>query len=101
MVDTATMTIRLSREVRDELDRLAASTGRSRSLLAAEAIASYLALQRWQVAGIEAAIAEADAGAPAIGQDDIEAWLRSWGIDRQLPPPLGTSEATFPRGDSL
>ena len=37
--------------------RLAKSTGRSRSFLAAEAINEYLDINEWQVAGIKAAIA--------------------------------------------
>ena len=63
MADTTTMTVRLSQSVHGQLEQLARSTGRSRSFLAAEAIATYVELNRWQVAGIEAAIAEADAGA--------------------------------------
>ncbi len=88
MPESTTMTVRLSRELQRDLERLASSTGRSRSFLAAEAIAAYVELNRWQVAGIEAAIAEADAGAPAVGQATIEAWVRSWGSDSELPPPL-------------
>jgi predicted transcriptional regulator len=88
MPDSTTMTVRLSRELHRDLERLASSTGRSRSFLAAEAIAAYVEVNRWQVAGIEAAIAEADAGAPAVGQAAIEAWVRSWGDESELPPPL-------------
>lgn len=88
MTASTTLTIRLSPEVQDELARLAASTGRSQGNLAAEAVAAYVAVQRWQVAGIEAAIAEADAGGPAADQAAIEAWVRSWGSEREERPPV-------------
>ena len=88
MADTTTMTIRLSHSVHGQLDQLARSTGRSRSFLAAEAIAAYVELNRWQVAGIEAAIAEADAGASSVDQKAIEAWVCSWGSPTELSLPL-------------
>ncbi len=62
MSDTTTVTVRLTNEIREKLDRLARSTRRSRSFLAAEAIAEYVDLNAWQVAEIEKAIEEADAG---------------------------------------
>ena len=62
MSDTTTVTVRLTNGVRAKLDGLARSTGRSRSFLAAEAIAEYVDLNAWQVAEIEKAIEEADAG---------------------------------------
>jgi RHH-type rel operon transcriptional repressor/antitoxin RelB len=39
--------------VKKWLQKLAKSTGRSRSFLAAEAINDYLGLNEWQVAGIQ------------------------------------------------
>ena len=62
MSETTTVTVRLTNEVRVKLDGLARSTRRSRSFLAAEAIAEYVDLNAWQVAEIEKAIEEADAG---------------------------------------
>jgi predicted transcriptional regulator len=44
-------------------------------------------VQRWQTAGIEEAIRDADAGEPGIPHEDIAAWLDSWGTDHELPPP--------------
>ena len=44
------------------LEKLAKSTGRSRSFLAAEAINEYLDLNEWQVAGIQKAVASPDRG---------------------------------------
>ena len=49
MSDTTTMTVRLSKDLKGKLERLAESTKRSKSYLAAEAIAEYVDLNAWQV----------------------------------------------------
>ncbi|MBL8350167.1 MAG: ribbon-helix-helix protein, CopG family [Burkholderiaceae bacterium] len=54
--------MRLEDEVKDRLDRLAASTQRSKSFLAAEAIREFVENNEWQIAEIQAALGEADAG---------------------------------------
>jgi predicted transcriptional regulator len=79
--------MRLRRKTKEALDRLAASTGRSRSCLVAEAIETYVALDRWQVEGIGRALAEADAGGPSVAHEDVARWLDSWGDEEELPPP--------------
>ena len=66
---STTMTIRLADEVKDRLDRLAESTQRSRSSLAAEAIRELVENNEWQVAEIKAALKEADAGDFASDKD--------------------------------
>jgi RHH-type transcriptional regulator, rel operon repressor / antitoxin RelB len=69
------------------LDELAKASGRSREELAEEALAEYLEVQRWQIAGIEEAVRAADAGELGIPHEDVAAWLDSWGTDDELPPP--------------
>ena len=59
---TTTFTVRVSSTAKKRLERLAKSTGRSRSFLAAEAINEYLDVNEWQVAGIRRAIASVDRG---------------------------------------
>ncbi len=59
---SSVLTIRVPEELQQELGGLAEMTGRSRSWLAAEAIREYLERERWQIAEIHEAIAEADAG---------------------------------------
>jgi len=59
---SATMTIRLPTEVRDKLGRLAQGTRRSRSFLAAEAVAAYVERELAIVEGIEQALADVAAG---------------------------------------
>ena len=50
---SATFTVRVDSAVKKRLEKLAKSTGRSRSFIAAEAIGSYLDVNEWQVAGIK------------------------------------------------
>ena len=74
---STTMTIRIEDEVKDQLDRLAESTQRSKSFFAAEAIREYVANNEWQVAEIRAALKEADAGDFA-SEKDVAALARKW-----------------------
>ncbi len=59
---SVTMTVRLEDEIKERLESLAASTQRSKSFLAAEAIRQFVESNEWQVAETQAALAEADAG---------------------------------------
>jgi len=79
--------LRLRPELLASLDELAGATQRSRAELAEEALAHYLEVQRWQMDGIRAAIAEAEGGEPGIPHDRVAAWLDSWGTEDELPPP--------------
>ncbi len=62
-------TVRLDDEKARKLDQLASRLDRSRSWLAAQAIDDYLAREEWQIAEIEAGIAEADRGEFASTED--------------------------------
>jgi RHH-type transcriptional regulator, rel operon repressor / antitoxin RelB len=48
-----TLSIRISPEIRAQLDQLSDATGRTKSFLASEAIENYLANQAWQVKAIK------------------------------------------------
>jgi Ribbon-helix-helix protein, copG family len=49
---TTTFSVRVGRSTKSRLEKLAKSTGRSRSFLAAEAISAYLDTNEWHIAGI-------------------------------------------------
>jgi predicted transcriptional regulator len=59
---STTMTIRLSSETKAELSLLANVTRRSKSFLAAEAVAAYVARERGIIEGIERGLADMKAG---------------------------------------
>jgi predicted transcriptional regulator len=87
MAETGTLTIRLPRAALERLDALAASTRRSKSSLAGEALAAYLAAQEWQVEAISQAVEAADAGATPVEHTDMASWLRSRGTESERPRP--------------
>jgi RHH-type rel operon transcriptional repressor/antitoxin RelB len=60
--DTTVLTTRIDAALRAKLETLARSTRRSKSFLAAEAIAAYVELNEWQIGEITAAIEELDSG---------------------------------------
>jgi predicted transcriptional regulator len=61
-MDTAVLTLRVPIDVKQQLDKLADATHRSKSWLAGEAIQRYLDLEAWQIGEISQALSEADAG---------------------------------------
>ena len=89
MAGSTTMTVRLDQAVVDRLEALARSTRRSRSFLAAQAIAAYVDSNDWQVAHIAKAVAAADAGGPFVSQAEVEAWTMRLGDKRPVPRPKG------------
>ena len=62
MSATTTMTIRLEPELKTKLDSLASITRRSKSFLAAEAVAGYVEREMALVEGIEQGLADIQAG---------------------------------------
>ncbi len=79
---STTFTIRVGRTVKQRLEKLAESTGRSRSFLAAEALNAYLDVNEWQITGIEKAMASLDRGA-GIAHGDVKRAVRSWAASRR------------------
>ena len=69
--DTAIVTARIDAALKAKLEALARSTKRSKSYLAAEAIAAYVELNEWQIGEIEAGIVELDAG-EGLSQEEAE-----------------------------
>lgn len=81
-----TFTVRVDATTKKRLEKLAESTGRSRSFLAAEALAEYLEINEWQVAGIRAAMASIDRDG-GIAQADVRRWVESWDTPDELTRP--------------
>ena len=76
MSSSTTFTVRVDSAVKKRLEKLAKSTGRSRSFLAAEAIEEYVDVNEWQVAGIKRAMQSMDRG-EGIPHEEIKQWLGS------------------------
>lgn len=88
--NTTTLTVRISDEVGDQLERIAKSTNRSKNYLAAEAIASYVAHNAWQVEEIRKALEESRSpDAEFVPHDEVMDWFESLGTKHPLPRPKG------------
>ena len=86
MDNTARVSVRIDPVIKKRLEKLAKSTGRSRSFLAAEAINEYLDLNEWQVAGIQKALASLDRG-EGLPHQRVKQWVNSWNSKKERPAP--------------
>lgn len=83
---STTFTVRVEPEVKKRLEKLAKSTGRTRSFLAAEALNEYLDVNEWQVAGVKRAIVSLDRG-EGVPHQEVKDWVKSWGRKRERAAP--------------
>lgn len=84
-MSSMTMTIRVPTEVSDKLARLAKGTRRSRSFLAAEAVAAYVDRELSIIDGIEQGMADVAAGRVVphdIAMDRVDAVIAKARADR-------------------
>jgi predicted transcriptional regulator len=86
IMPSTTFTVRVEPEVKKRLEKLAKSTGRTRSFLAAEALNEYLDVNEWQVAGVKRAIASLDRGG-GVSHQEVKNWVNSWGRKPERPSP--------------
>ena len=86
MGNSTVLSVRIDKETKDRLARIAESMKRSQSYLAAEAIEEFVAIQELQIAGINQAIASADAG-KAVSHEDVRDWIASLGTSNERPIP--------------
>ena len=82
----ATLSVRLRPETKKRLARLAKASGRSSNFLISDAVESYVSDQERMLAETRQADRQVKSG-HYIGQEDMKAWLLSWGTDHELPPP--------------
>lgn len=62
VMSMAAFTVRVPEETASKLDQLAEKLERSRSYMAAQAIEDFVTREEWQLAEIEAGLADADRG---------------------------------------
>ena len=83
-MSSRTFTVRVESTVLKRLEKLAKSTGRSRSSLAAEALSDYLDVKEWQVDGITEGVASLDRG-ETVSHAEVKQLVRSWRELRRRP----------------
>lgn len=83
---TTTLSVRLDSKVKKRLEALAKVSKRSRSFLAAEAIAAYVEAEEWQLGEIQAGVQELDEN-QTVPHDRVAKWLQGWGTTAEGRPP--------------
>ena len=83
---TTTLSVRLDSDTKKRLEALAKRARRSKSFLAAEAIAAFVEAESWQLDEIQTGLKELDGGL-AVPHKDVANWLRSWGRKRERKAP--------------
>ena len=82
------VTLRLSDSTFRRLRKLAAAIDRSEDSLAVQAVESYLDLNEWQTKAIRDAVRMANRrNAKFVDQDEVDAWLATWGTARESKRP--------------
>lgn len=83
---TETLSIRIDSETKKRLDALSRRSNRSKSFLAAEAIAAYVESEEWQLGEIHAGIAEMESQ-QEVSHEKVSKWLKSWGKRSETKAP--------------
>ena len=83
---TETLSIRLDANTKKRLDALAKRSRRSKSFLAAEAIAAYVEAEEWQLGELQVGISDLDSG-QVVSHEKVSKWLRSWGKAGETKAP--------------
>ena len=81
-----TLSIRLDAGTKKRLDALSKRSKRSKSFLAAEAIAAYVESEEWQFGELQAGMAELDSG-QEVSHQKAANWLKSWGKPSETKAP--------------
>jgi predicted transcriptional regulator len=81
------MSVQISEEMKERLDRLSSATNRSPPEIAEEALGDYLAHQEVEIAALDAAVDRADRG-DFVSHDAVTGWLTSWGTPDERPAPV-------------
>ena len=83
---SSTFSIRLKAGTKRRLAKLAKESGRSANFLISDAVESYIADRERLNADIRLADRQLKSG-HYVRNEDMKAWLLSWGTKRELPPP--------------
>ena len=85
--ETVSLTVELPRDLVERLNALADRTTWDAADYVREALASYIPFQEREIAAIQEAIDELDAGGPTYSNEEVMAWIESWGKPDELPFP--------------
>jgi predicted transcriptional regulator len=80
------LSVRVPKQLKEQLDYLSRSTKRSKAYLAAEALGDYVKKNAWRAKELHEALKEADKGV-FVSHEAMLAWADSLGTDKEVPPP--------------
>ena len=83
---STTLSVRIDVTTKKRLEALAKRAHRSKSFLAAEAIAAFVEAESWQLDEVQTGIKELDDGR-GIPHKAVANWLGSWGRKRERRAP--------------
>ena len=83
---TTTLSVRIDTDTKKQLEALARRARRSKSFLAAEAIAAFVEAESWQLDEMHAGLKDLDEGR-GVPHKEVSTWLRSWGRKRERKAP--------------
>jgi RHH-type rel operon transcriptional repressor/antitoxin RelB len=83
---TETLSIRIDAETKKRLSALSKRSRRSKSFLAAAAIAAYVESEEWQLGELHAGIAELESE-QEVSHEKVAKWLSSWGRTHETKAP--------------
>src|SRR6202161_4245403 len=83
---TETFSIRIDSETKKRLHALSKRSKRSKSFLAAEAIAAFVESEEWQLGEIQTGIVELESG-QHVSHEKVSKWLKSWGKPGETKAP--------------
>ena len=86
MSSNVILTFRVPAELKEQLDRLAEATERSRSWLAARALDNFIQDEAWQIAHIKDGIEQLDKG-QGVSHERVRPWLSDLAAGRRRRPP--------------
>lgn len=81
-----TLSIRIDTDTKRRLGALSRRSKRSKSFLAAEAIAAYVESEEWQLGELQGGLEELDSG-QGVSHEKASKWLESWGKSSELKAP--------------
>jgi predicted transcriptional regulator len=85
--ETVTLTVKLPRDLVKRFQALIARTQWDLDTHVAEALTDYIPNTERRLTAIQQAIEALDAGAPTYSNEEVIAWMESWGTEHELPAP--------------
>jgi RHH-type rel operon transcriptional repressor/antitoxin RelB len=80
------LSVRVPKELKEQLDYLSRSSKRSKAYLATEALGDYVKKNAWRAKELHEAIKEADKGV-FLSHEAMVAWADQLGTDGETAPP--------------